>query len=238
MILEGLPIGNLFGLAWNLLVSTSFQFVGFLLTYLLHTTHAAKCGSRAGLGITLVQYGYYLQSAAGKAAAHAGSGKEDKPASDADQLAEDGKTPVSNDSDMLSYILIALGSMIVVSSLFSYWAVYRWGYQLVSTARREQAAREEAEAAEAAAVADGTTPEATAAPANTPPNFVDRLRGIFGDHLTGTSRNPAEAEDWVIFPGAGRRLTDLEEGRAGNEESMTQEEARLLRNLRNSGMID
>lgn len=28
-----------------------------MLTYLLHTTHAAKNGSRAGLGITLIQFG-------------------------------------------------------------------------------------------------------------------------------------------------------------------------------------
>lgn len=38
----------------------SFQFVGFLLTTLLSTSHAAKNGSRAGLGITLIQYGLYL----------------------------------------------------------------------------------------------------------------------------------------------------------------------------------
>ena len=30
-----------------------------MLTYLLHTSHAAKYGSRAGLGITLIQYGLY-----------------------------------------------------------------------------------------------------------------------------------------------------------------------------------
>lgn len=41
----------------------SFQLVGFLLTYLLHTTHAAKNGSRAGLGLTLVQYGFYMKGA-------------------------------------------------------------------------------------------------------------------------------------------------------------------------------
>jgi hypothetical protein len=39
----------------------SFQLVGFLLTYLLHTTHAAKNGSRAGLGITLVQFGFMMR---------------------------------------------------------------------------------------------------------------------------------------------------------------------------------
>ena len=40
----------------------SFQFVGFLLTYLLHTTHAARLGSRAGLGFTLIQYGFSLRN--------------------------------------------------------------------------------------------------------------------------------------------------------------------------------
>ena len=46
------------------MISMSFQLVGFLLTYLLHTTHAAKNGSRAGLGVTLVQYGFYMRSSA------------------------------------------------------------------------------------------------------------------------------------------------------------------------------
>ncbi|KAM0756592.1 hypothetical protein T439DRAFT_321294 [Meredithblackwellia eburnea MCA 4105] len=58
---DGLPVGSPFSFAWNLLVSMSFQFVGFLLTYLLHTTHAAKNGARAGLGITLIQLGFYLK---------------------------------------------------------------------------------------------------------------------------------------------------------------------------------
>jgi hypothetical protein len=47
------------------MISMSFQLVGFLLTYLLHTTHAAKNGSRAGLGITLVQYGFYMKGSGG-----------------------------------------------------------------------------------------------------------------------------------------------------------------------------
>lgn len=45
------------------MISMSFQLPGFLLTYLLHTTHAAKNGSRAGLGITLVQYGFTTKGA-------------------------------------------------------------------------------------------------------------------------------------------------------------------------------
>ena len=50
------------------MISMSFYLVGFLLTYLLHTTHAAKNGSRAGLGVTLVQYGFVLRSGANKSA--------------------------------------------------------------------------------------------------------------------------------------------------------------------------
>jgi len=57
-----MPTGSLFSFCWNLLVSVSFQFVGFLLTYLLHTSHAARLGSRAGLGITLIQYGFSLRN--------------------------------------------------------------------------------------------------------------------------------------------------------------------------------
>ena len=60
-MIDALPTGSLFSFLWNMLVSISFQFVGFLLTYLLHTTHAAKLGSRAGLGITLIQYGFAMR---------------------------------------------------------------------------------------------------------------------------------------------------------------------------------
>jgi len=61
MIVDSLPTGSLFSFCWNMLVSISFQFIGFLLTYLLHTSHAARLGSRAGLGVTLIQYGFALR---------------------------------------------------------------------------------------------------------------------------------------------------------------------------------
>ena len=60
--LDGLPVGSMFSFVWNAMISMSFQLVGFLLTYLLHSTHAAKNGSRAGLGVTLIQYGFTLKS--------------------------------------------------------------------------------------------------------------------------------------------------------------------------------
>jgi len=46
------------------IVSFSFQFVGFLLTYVLHTTHTAKYGSRVGLGFTMIQFGFNLRARA------------------------------------------------------------------------------------------------------------------------------------------------------------------------------
>jgi len=60
VFVDGLPVGNIINFLWNLIVSTSFQFIGFLLTYILHTSHAAKQGSRAGLGLTFISYGYYM----------------------------------------------------------------------------------------------------------------------------------------------------------------------------------
>jgi len=75
VFVEGLPVGSLFSFIWNAMISMSFQLVGFLLTYLLHTTHAAKNGSRAGLGITLVQFGFGFRSAV----LNPGSGGNDTP---------------------------------------------------------------------------------------------------------------------------------------------------------------
>ncbi|EDO19509.1 hypothetical protein Kpol_1018p39 [Vanderwaltozyma polyspora DSM 70294] len=58
--IEGLPVGNVANLIWNIVVSTSFQFIGFLITYVLHTSHAAKQGSRFGLGLTFIGYCYSM----------------------------------------------------------------------------------------------------------------------------------------------------------------------------------
>ncbi|KAG1752660.1 uncharacterized protein EDB91DRAFT_1103720 [Suillus paluster] len=59
---DGLPTGTLFSFLWNALISTTFQFVGFVLTWVMHTTHAARYGSRAGLGVTLIQWGFGLRA--------------------------------------------------------------------------------------------------------------------------------------------------------------------------------
>lgn len=59
MIVDELPTGSIYLFLANIFISYFFQFIGFLFTYLLHTTHAAKYGSRVGLGLTLIQFGFY-----------------------------------------------------------------------------------------------------------------------------------------------------------------------------------
>jgi hypothetical protein len=62
VLVDSLPTGTLFVFLWNALVSTTFQFIGFVLTWVMHTTHAARFGSRAGLGVTLIQWGFGLRA--------------------------------------------------------------------------------------------------------------------------------------------------------------------------------
>jgi hypothetical protein len=64
MVIDDLPTGSVLAFAANAFLSFFFQFVGFLMTYIMHTSHAAKFGSRAGLGLTLIQYGLYSRQAA------------------------------------------------------------------------------------------------------------------------------------------------------------------------------
>lgn len=109
----------------------SFQLVGFLLTYLLHTTHAAKNGSRAGLGITLVQYGFYMKGS--------GSSTTSPPADGQDPQFNQPPDPNSHDfdpnqvsqpagkasgglgdvtsSDWLAYVLMIVGWFILIRAV-------------------------------------------------------------------------------------------------------------------------
>ncbi|KAF7790845.1 hypothetical protein EIP86_001802 [Pleurotus ostreatoroseus] len=135
MVIDSLPTGSFFSFAWNMLVSVSFQFVGFLLTYLLHTTHAAKLGSRAGLGITLIQYGFSMRSRADEWA-----GEADAAEAEAyhNQLNNSTATPTTPDpipegaflgdatTEWLSFFLMTVGWFILLTSLLSFWRVKRW----------------------------------------------------------------------------------------------------------------
>jgi hypothetical protein len=57
MIIDDLPTGSVLVFVLTTLISWFFQLPGFLLTYLLHGTHAGRFGSQAGLALTLIQWG-------------------------------------------------------------------------------------------------------------------------------------------------------------------------------------
>ncbi|ORZ26034.1 hypothetical protein BCR42DRAFT_445744 [Absidia repens] len=118
ILVEGLPVGSILGFAWNLLVSASFQFVGFMLTYLLHTSHAAKNGSLAGLGVSLVQTGFYIRSRESLVDDTNYTGDESN-SKHKDQSTDGGESE-SLDADILSYILMIIGWFLVIRAVSDY----------------------------------------------------------------------------------------------------------------------
>ncbi|POS80972.1 hypothetical protein DHEL01_v200645 [Diaporthe helianthi] len=142
--IDGMPVGSVFSFVWNGMISMSFQLVGFLLTYLLHSTHAAKNGSRAGLGITLIQYGFYMK---GSSSGGGGSGAGGMGGDDGTGVGGDGYAsppdPNSHDfdpntvassgggggsgglsdvasSEWVAYILMIVGWFILIRSVSDY----------------------------------------------------------------------------------------------------------------------
>ncbi|KAL4821721.1 hypothetical protein BDW67DRAFT_149372 [Aspergillus spinulosporus] len=127
---DGLPVGSIFSFIWNAMISMSFQLVGFLLTYLLHTTHAAKNGSRAGLGLTLVQYGFYMKggsesSSGGGSDEHITPPDPNSHSFDPSQVAEGGSSggdgsggaAAITTSEWISYVLMIVGWFILIRAI-------------------------------------------------------------------------------------------------------------------------
>ncbi|KAF9466574.1 hypothetical protein BDZ94DRAFT_1251260 [Collybia nuda] len=129
MIIDDLPSGSFWIFAINLFISFFFQFVGFLLTYLLHTSHAAKFGSRAGLGLTLIQFGFYsrtmnfIDAPDDKDTATGG-----EPTSDTGEapIPDDGFIPGITSKDWLSFLFMTIGWFLLLSSFIGFWRVKRW----------------------------------------------------------------------------------------------------------------
>ncbi len=129
---DGLPVGSVFSFVWNGMISMSFQLVGFLLTYLLHTTHAAKHGSRAGLGLTLVQYGFYMTGSSdggqdtGNPGQFSNSSPPDPNSHDFDPNTVDGSGNQASgrhgmggftSADWISYVLMIVGWFILIRAV-------------------------------------------------------------------------------------------------------------------------
>ncbi|ESK93207.1 metal homeostatis protein bsd2 [Moniliophthora roreri MCA 2997] len=157
MIIEDLPSGSVLVFIINMLLSFFFQFIGFLLTFLLHTSHAGKYGSRAGLGLTLIQYGYYsrtlnpeVERDYGGSGEYAGSGSYPgtgaTPTSTGDIPMDtpysDGVTPATQSPDLqmiasrdwLSFLLMTVGWFLLLTSFAGFWRVKRWESSIRSSA--------------------------------------------------------------------------------------------------------
>ncbi|KAJ2759033.1 hypothetical protein IWQ57_006663 [Coemansia nantahalensis] len=115
LLVEGLPVGSAGVFMINLIVSAAFQVVGYMLTFLLHSSHAARNGSLAGLGITFMNFGFYIRT-------HLGQGPPGGPdASEPGQY--DGDTPLDN--AYFAYLLMVVGAGIFIKGIFDYVRVRR-----------------------------------------------------------------------------------------------------------------
>ena len=220
-----------------MLISLSFQFIGFLLTYLLHTqvfrfvviidtyvldlcfgrTHAARFGSRAGLGVTIIQYAFYLRRRALLSAASqyddakdaqlwwdahtSGGGDDDFDFSRPGMNGTMSSTPDTyhghispTTTEWVSFFLMSLGWFVLLTSVLGFWRVKRW----------ERGIRQ----------------------ANVPPpvpTTENPHRGTFALRVLGMFGVPVDFENEV--PGG------------QTEEPTSEEEARLTRDLRASGLL-
>jgi hypothetical protein len=108
----------IFSFVSSLFVSFFFQFIGFFLTYLMHTTHAAKFGSRAGLGLTLIRYGFYSRSVTDDMLSLSeGNGVTDDPSqlSSSAPMPQDDKVVLNMSSrQWLSFLLMTLGMLRII----------------------------------------------------------------------------------------------------------------------------
>ncbi len=119
ILVDDLPAGSVVIFILNIIVSYLFQFIGFFLTYLLHTSHAAKYGSRVGLGLTLIQYALYSRTALLEDTAQLGKDKSPPVLNDTDPTP---KAPVPVDGiaftskDWLSILLMTIGLSLRLSA--------------------------------------------------------------------------------------------------------------------------
>ncbi|KAI9246831.1 hypothetical protein EDC94DRAFT_529325, partial [Helicostylum pulchrum] len=116
ILVEGIPVGSIFSFFWNLLgIIRKFSIFGFMLTYLLRTSHASKNGSRTGLDVSLVQMGFYIRSRGTlEDDGYFYSGQETD--SKASTKKEDGK-----DAYIIDYLLMMLGWFIIICALADYF---------------------------------------------------------------------------------------------------------------------
>lgn len=138
MIIGTMTIGTIFAFVWNMVISGTFQFIGFVLTFLLHTTHAAKLGSRAGLGVSLIQYGLELLRNIDLAMKEA---LKKKQAASKSHSSDTISLPTQNalsHSKLICCLIVLFGLILLLHSLLTYIYMYKKSHSLVKQARRQE----------------------------------------------------------------------------------------------------
>jgi len=154
ILVDNLPTGSVFIFGANLFTSFFFQFVGFLLTYILATSHSARYGSRAGLGLTLIQYGFYskVSEEIGNDGTVPNSSSEwsSQPTTSDPPLlstspptqAESSVAGVSS-REWMSFLLMTLGWFLLLSSIIGFWRVKHWEASIRASSSREPVTSED-----------------------------------------------------------------------------------------------
>lgn len=151
--IDGIPVGNVLNFLWSLMVSVLFQFIGFVITYLLHTSHAAKNGAQFGLGVTILNMALYslpvhigskrIQSKIGKfepvdpssldtSKTHLLVGNFDdyeSPLTKHSDLSQSDK--LMNNKPILSVALFALGIFITFKAAYDFYKVKRLEFSIM-----------------------------------------------------------------------------------------------------------
>jgi hypothetical protein len=191
-MLEDLPVGTFIVFACNVFISFFFQFVGFLMTYLMHTTHAAKYGSRVGLGLTMIQYGYFTRVAQieGMPTPNDDNGffgtvtfnsttvtttsVNGTTTEEIDEATTAAYAHWLQSREWLAFIFMALGWFIVLTSCIGFFRVKRYERSLRSSLPTPNTSSQEAARASAihralASVFGASTNARQSAPSNPPP---------------------------------------------------------------------
>lgn len=162
IIVGQMPVGSLIIFAWNLLMSSAFSYVGFILTYLFHTTHSAKGGSLVGFGITLIQSSHDISpiDTSPPGAAPLQMAPTDPNSFDPNAFDEEAQMlyprpyidsqpyQKHGNSVVLSNIVFALGIIMIIKGFWDYGVAMRTE-SLIAQRRREQSAQSEQAQAEA-----------------------------------------------------------------------------------------
>ncbi|PVV03793.1 hypothetical protein BB560_001718 [Smittium megazygosporum] len=122
ILVEGLPVGSFTSFFLNFIVSYAFQIVGFMMTFLLHTSHASKNGSVGGFGATLIGFGFYVQSSITENSTTSPP-QAPQPTPSSQNTTLDFDSPGNN--IYISFFLMVAGWCLIIKSITNYFQAKR-----------------------------------------------------------------------------------------------------------------